>query len=314
MRRGRRAWLTLTILTCAPLLVAVASSSAQQTSAPIPWGGTSIVPLPVPRGILSEPSQPSNGPTTVLLSNERTFTQWATVARDYRIFQSPDAHSKAVGHLHDYTEDGLPEVYLLLRATWDSGGQEWVRLRIPMRPNGRTGWVRREALDSFHLTNLLIVVDRRQMQMQLYNNGKLLWHAPVGVGKPSTPTPAGHFWIREGFKISDRSSGYWPYAFGTSDYSTLTEWPGGGVVGIHGPYHQPQYIPGRPGRIGVLRISSPKVMPMARTAKKRDMSMTASNRPPSIAKNNAVAEMNSVICNPDIRKSRLFGMMSQRNW
>jgi len=44
------------------------------------------------------------------------------------------------------------------------------------------------------------------------------------------------------------------------------------------------------------------------------MSMTASNRPPSIAQTSAVAEMNSVICNPDIRKSRLFGMMSQRNW
>jgi len=55
-------------------------------------------------------------------------------------------------------------------------------------------------------------------------------------------------------------------------------------------------------------------MPTARTAKKRDISTTASRRPPSIAKTSAVAEMINVISNPDIRKSKLFGMMSQRNW
>ncbi len=75
----------------------------------------------------------------------------------------------------------------------------------------------------------------------------------MAVGRPSTPTPAGRFWIRERFKIADRQSGYWPYAFGTSDYSTLTDWPGGGVVGIHGPYHQPQAIPGRVSH-GCIRL------------------------------------------------------------
>jgi lipoprotein-anchoring transpeptidase ErfK/SrfK len=59
------------------------------------------------------------------------------------------------------------------------------------------------------------------------------------------PTPPGHFWIREEFKIHDPASGYYPYAFGTADYSTLTDWPRGGVVGIHGPYYQPWSIPGR---------------------------------------------------------------------
>jgi lipoprotein-anchoring transpeptidase ErfK/SrfK len=74
----------------------------------------------------------------------------------------------------------------------------------------------------------------------------MIWSAPVGVGKPSTPTPAGHFWIREKFANLPRSSGYWPFAFGTTDYSTLKDWEGGGVVGIHGPYGAPNSaIPGR---------------------------------------------------------------------
>lgn len=90
----------------------------------------------------------------------------------------------------------------------------------------------------------LVVVDQEQRRMSFYSRGHRIWSAPVGVGKPGTPTPAGHFWINERFKITDPSSGYYPYAFGTSDYSTLSDWPGGGVVGIHGPYHDPLGIPG----------------------------------------------------------------------
>ncbi len=103
----------------------------------------------------------------------------------------------------------------------------------------------RDALGPFHLTHLLVVVNRARLRIYLYRDGRRIWSAPVGVGKPSSPTPAGHFWINERFKIADPSSGYYPYAFGTTDYSTLTDWPGGGVVGIHGPYYDPQGIPGR---------------------------------------------------------------------
>jgi L,D-transpeptidase catalytic domain len=147
--------------------------------------------------------------------------------------------------LHWDTEDGVPEVYLLLRAHWDAAGREWVRLRIPMRPNGSTGWVRRRDLGAVHLTHALITVDRARLRLFLSEHGRRVWSAPVAVGKASTPTPPGHFWIREKFRIENPSSGYGPYAMGTSDYSTLTDWPRGGVVGIHGPFHQPWEIPGR---------------------------------------------------------------------
>ena len=43
----------------------------------------------------------------------------------------------------------------------------------------------------------------------------------------------------------------WP-----ADYSTLTEWPRGGVVGIHGPYFEPQLIPGRITH-GCIRLRVP---------------------------------------------------------
>lgn len=179
-----------------------------------------------------------------VLSTQGT-ARWAYVAAIAPIRERARSTSRRVTSLHWYTEDGFPEVYLLLRTHWDARGREWVKLRIPMRPNGRVGWVRRQDLGSFHLTHLALTVDRERLRMYLFSHGHLIWSAPVGVGRPSTPTPAGHFWIRERFKIADPSSGYWPYAFGTSDYSTLTDWPGGGVVGIHGPYYDNSGIPGR---------------------------------------------------------------------
>jgi len=191
-----------------------------------------------------------------ILSNETTYTRWAYVARLANIYASPSIHSTRVSRLHWYTEDGFPEIYLLLRAHWDRRGLEWVKLRIPMRPNGQVGWVEANALSRLHLTHQQVLVSRPRLRIYLYDSGHLMWSAPVAVGKPSTPTPPGYFWIRERFTISNPSSGYYPYAFGTADYSTLTEWPRGGVVGIHGPFYNPGGIPGYISH-GCIRLRVP---------------------------------------------------------
>jgi hypothetical protein len=192
-------------------------------------------------------------PANVRLSNERTQTTWAYAAELVPIYSHPSTHARRISHLHYQTEDGFPEIYLLIRSHADAQGRVWVQLRIPGRPNGRTGWVSRNALGGFHETRWLIVIDRRSQRLTAFVNGHLRFSAPVGVGKPSTPTPPGHFWIRERFRITDPSSPYWPYALGTSDYSTLSEWPGGGVVGIHGDFGEPQLIPGDPSH-GCVRM------------------------------------------------------------
>jgi hypothetical protein len=160
------------------------------------------------------------------------------------IHLNPFPKSRRIDQLHWLTEDGFPEVYLVLREHWDRWGRDWVQLRIPGRPNGRIGWVRRFNLGPLNVTFKRIVVNRSRLRMYLYVHDRVVWSAPVGVGAPGTPTPSGHFWIRERWAITDPSSGYWPVAFGTADYSTLTDWPGGGVVGIHGPYGAASAIPG----------------------------------------------------------------------
>lgn len=209
---------------------------------------------PVAAGAAS-PRGSARPPSDQVLSNERTFTRWAQVEQSAPIYARPTTHSTSISRLHCCMEDGFPEIYLLLRVHWDSQGREWVRLRIPGRPNGRTGWVLGYDLGEFHLTHTLITVDRPRLRIYVSEHGRLIWSAPVAVGKPSTPTPPGLFWIRERIKIDDPNSGYWPYAFGTSDYSTLTDWPGGGVVGIHGPYYEPWAIPGTVSH-GCIRLQT----------------------------------------------------------
>ncbi len=260
MRSGRLGLaLLLAGLACLGGTTGVARSATGPAQAGVrPWGGTWIRSLdPAPARLADVPAGsapiPGEAQSDRVLSDERRVTRWANVRAISAVRERPDASAKRITSLHSYTEDDFPEVYLVLRSHADQAGRQWIQVRVPMRPNGRVGWVRREALGAFHVTHTAIVVDRSRLRMTLLVNGRKRWSAPVGIGRRRTPTPAGHFWIRERFKITDRSSGYWPYAFGTSDYSTLSDWPGGGVVGIHGPYHQASLIPGRVSH-GCIRL------------------------------------------------------------
>jgi len=215
---------------------------------PLLPGGPSSAPAPSP--------SPPPPPQPQVLSNERTFTRWAHPTSRSYVYRSPSSSAKHVSRLHPYTEDGFDEIYLALRTAYDSRGHEWVLIRLPQRPNGMTGWVPRAALGRFTLNHFLLVVDRRSLRATLFDNGRRRWHAPVGVGKRSTPTLGGHFWIREGFRVHGAPL-YGPYAFGTADYSVLTDWPGGGVIGIHGT-DQPNLVPGRPSH-GCMRMHNADV-------------------------------------------------------
>jgi lipoprotein-anchoring transpeptidase ErfK/SrfK len=133
----------------------------------------------------------------------------------------------------------------------------WLEVRIPMRPNGRTGWVRRAAFGPRYRVRTLLVVSHQKLRATLYKRGRRIWRAPIGIGTPRTPTPAGRFWIREKFRTPGPGGLYGPVAFGTSNYSVLSDWPGGGVIGIHGT-NEPFLIPGRPSH-GCIRVRNQAV-------------------------------------------------------
>ena len=114
-----------------------------------------------------------------------------------------------------------------------------------MRPNNHTGWVPRRAMGRLHTVRTFLRISRKKFRAVLYRRGRVVWRARLGVGKRGTSTPSGDFYARERLLPATGNSIYGVFAFGTSAYSgTLTDWPGGGVVGIHGT-NPPGLIPGR---------------------------------------------------------------------
>jgi hypothetical protein len=221
-----------------------------------------VVSLWATAAVVSEasaaPLRPPGG-TGVLgnarLSDERTITRWAHPYVRARVRYAPKTTSKSFARLHFHTEDGPLEVYMALQSRVDDGGRTWLQIRVPGRPNGQKGWIPREALGPFHLVRTRLRVNRSTLRATLYRNGRRVWSTPIGVGKRSTPTPAGRFYIRE--RLKALGGIYGPWAFGTSAYSVLTDWPGGGVVGIHGT-NEPALIPGRPSH-GCIRLPNRKI-------------------------------------------------------
>jgi len=198
----------------------------------------------------------------IKLSDELQTTRWSHAQATASVRLAPQASSRTVARLRFLTEDGLPEVYPVLSARQDAVGRIWLQIRVPKRPNGTTGWVLDEMLSSFYVVRTLLVIDRSKLNAVLFKQGKRIWSARVGIGQSGTPTPRGQFWIRERLKGLGNSGTYGPWAFGTSAYSSLSDWPGGGVVGIHGT-NQPGLIPGRPSH-GCVRVRNDKIRALAR--------------------------------------------------
>jgi lipoprotein-anchoring transpeptidase ErfK/SrfK len=203
---------------------------------------------------LTEPGQ------TVLLSDEKKVSRWAHANEPYPIRATPSTNARTITRLRYLTEDKLPETYLVLDGRIDAKGEPWLHIRIPMRPNGRTGWVPAEMLSQLYVVRTQLVIDRTSKRAKLFKNGRKIWEASVGVGKRGTPTPRGKYWIRE--KLKGDGGAYGPWAFGTSAYSSISDWPNGGVVGIHGT-NQPQLIPGSPSH-GCVRVRNDKITRLAR--------------------------------------------------
>jgi len=184
-----------------------------------------------------------------------TVAEWAHPVHKATVRRLPSQTAARVARIHYLTEDGFPEVYPVLRRVSGRDARTWLRIHIPMRPHGRTGWVLRSALGPVYRVRTRLVIDRDRLLATLYRSGRRIWRSAIGVGAAGSPTPAGLFWIREKFMVANPDGPYGPQAFGTSGYSPLSDWPGGGVIGIHGT-NEPDLIPGRPSH-GCIRVPNP---------------------------------------------------------
>jgi hypothetical protein len=134
---------------------------------------------------------------------------------------------------------GERTVLPVLARTTDSRSRSWLRVRLPGRVLGgnslpRTGWIgaagTRPSTTAWH-----IVVEVGADRVIAYRDGRPVRSYRSIVGKPSTPTPRGYYFVEENVRLPASQPGA-PYALATSARSNvLQEFEGGpGQIALHG--------------------------------------------------------------------------------
>jgi L,D-transpeptidase catalytic domain len=113
-------------------------------------------------------------------------------------------------------------------------GVRWLQVMLPGRPNSSTGWIAQQGTREL-MTGWHIVVNLAARRVSAYSNGHLLRSFQAVVGKSSTPTPTGQFFVEEIVQMASGEAGG-PFALALSARSdALQEFEGGpGQVAIHG--------------------------------------------------------------------------------
>lgn len=167
-------------------------------------------------------------PTT---TTQRTAPVW-TIAT--AIGHSVAVHHERAGpismRLSNPNADGAPLIFLVKEEQPD-----WLRVLLPVRPDGVTGWIRSDTV-TLASTGYHIDVNLSAHRIVVTDGNRVVDDEPIGVGRASTPTPGGGYYITELLQQPTPNGPYGPFAYGLSGYSNvLHAFAGGtGVVGIHG--------------------------------------------------------------------------------
>ena len=149
--------------------------------------------------------------------------------------QAPDAGSPAVAPVADRRPiTGEQTTLPVLSRVIGAGGAQWLHVMLPGRPDGLTGWIS-QSRTRLLVTPWRIVVDLAARRVKAYRDGKLVGDFEAVVGKPSTPTPSGEFFVEEVLRMAPTEPGG-PFALALSARSNvLQEFEGGpGQIAIHG--------------------------------------------------------------------------------
>jgi lipoprotein-anchoring transpeptidase ErfK/SrfK len=210
------------------------------------------------RDVVAHPHVCPPGAVRALGSPARTYA--AVVRRVARAYRRPGAG--AIARFRHDTPYGVPTVFAV-RATVlrRDCRPAWYRVELPVKPNGRLGYVRAAAI-RLSPVRTRIAVDLSRKLLTFYRDGRVRWRLRVGIGSSATPTPVGSFYVNQLFR-EDPAGPYGPAVLGISAYSNvLTWWPDGGPIAIHGT-NRPWTI-GRAASNGCIHVPNPAVVRLLR--------------------------------------------------
>jgi lipoprotein-anchoring transpeptidase ErfK/SrfK len=132
---------------------------------------------------------------------------------------------------------GQPLRLLVVRDAIDDEGDIWLRIQLPIWPNGQEGWVEASDVRLAQATER-VVVDLSARRLVRFREGRKVTRLRVAVGKAATPTPPGRFFVWARIGTGRPSGPYGSYILGLSGFSEAiepwTEWPGQPRLAIHG--------------------------------------------------------------------------------
>ena len=172
------------------------------------------------------------------------------------IYDSPSSGIRqTLGNPDTY---GQPLTFLVLDQQND-----WVKVALPVRPNGSSGWVKLDQV-SLKQTPYRLEVALGAHQLRLFKDDALQQTYPIGVGKAETPTPGGTYYLRVLIKTTQPQGAYGPYAYGLNGFSTvLNDFAGGdGIIGLHGT-NDPSSV-GRDVSHGCIRLRNADITALAK--------------------------------------------------
>jgi hypothetical protein len=200
-------------------------------------------------------------PRSTKLTDDKV-AHWAVLMRRTVVRAKPGLASRVMTTLPAGTTDGTQNDVLVLSRIDISPRSSWYRVRLPILPNNSTGFVRKRDLSPLFTVHTHLYINRGATSATLKRDGKVVFKTRVGVGKSYWPTPRGEFYVRD--KLTNFNNPFYgPLAFGISARSAvLTDWPGGGYVGIHGT-NEPHLIPGHISH-GCIRLRNAAILALGR--------------------------------------------------
>lgn len=155
-------------------------------------------------------------------------TRAIVVSAGVEVFDEPNG--QFLDSLAPTTAFGTTRVLLVEQQQGD-----WVQVRLPTRPNHRSGWIPVTAVQLEPMA-LQVYVDLDARLLSVQDGAEIIVSSPIAIGSEENPTPEGTFYVTDKLETPNPDGGYGPYALGLSGHSeTLTEFAGGdGQIGIHG--------------------------------------------------------------------------------
>jgi lipoprotein-anchoring transpeptidase ErfK/SrfK len=198
-----------------------------------PWLGYCLavaVAAATMAGVTAGSAVAAGGPARI-----QATQQLAVLSTAHGVRQEPEAGAPQTGLLPARGPiTGEPTTVPVIGALTGPDGVRWLRVMLPGRPNGSTGWIAEQGTRRL-VTGWHLVVDLAARRVQVYGAGHVVRTFQAVVGKPSTPTPTGEFFVEEALQMSPGEAGG-PFALALSARSNvLQEFEGGpGQIAIHG--------------------------------------------------------------------------------